>query len=243
MEHEQGKRNTTKKSNIKWKGKSKKKKKTFSLPRQSLFWIHLPPYPTLHTIPFRATDWKVPPYPGNGIVSSFADRPPSCAPRHPRTFGVWERNLSAGSFFGWGCVSRMSTECAVRAPGSVLGRVCMFNEWKRGTFAGNVRDGEGGGGEKWARTLGEVWGMYERDSENRLVCWSDWVWRVFVESREAEFCEWEYVFLILIENRVMLFFQFLCVCVLVVCGLWLKIHSIHSDFFICRHFIQKKKNY
>lgn len=50
--------------------------------------------------------------------------------------------------------SRMSTECAVRAPGSVLGRVCMFNEWKRGAFAGNVRDGGGEGGGEMSTNVG-----------------------------------------------------------------------------------------
>lgn len=107
MEHEQGKRNTTKKSNIK-----RGKKNSFSLPRQSLFGIHLPP----SLFPFAQPTGKCRPIPEMG---SLVRSPTTLLCTPPPTFGVWEEFIS-WFIFRLGLRSRVSTECAVRAPGSVL---------------------------------------------------------------------------------------------------------------------------
>ena len=165
MEHEQRKaekRNTTKKSNTKIK--NIKKFSLFPPPPPSS--ISFPNSPSPTPFPSAQPTGKCRPIPEMG---SLVRSPTTLLCTPPPTFEVWEEFIS-WFIFRLGLRSRVSAECAVRAPGSVLEEFACLMSGNGGALAGNVRDG---GGQKQARTWGM--GMCERDSENRLVCWSDWV--------------------------------------------------------------------
>lgn len=144
------------------KGKKKKKNLLFAA---SISFLNSPspPYPTT-LFPFAQPTGKCRPIPEMGsLVRSPTDHPLVHHTTPERSeFG---RNLSAGSFFGWGCVSRMSTECAVRAPGSVLEEFACL-------MSGNVERSQemcGMEGREMSTNVGGVWGC---TNVIRKIVWS-----------------------------------------------------------------------